>query len=267
MAYAQSLLTLSLVLQRQSKYDAAEPLLRQAMDELKEPLPLKGRQIKESCQHLLAEVLFQHHRKFSEAEQLLRQILSNTEDEGAEPTISVIHTLARILMVQDRDIEAEELFRQILNADEQFSDRSRILRTRGLARALHKQGRLIEAEDLVRQASEDVLVHGPADMRSQVALLALGKAILAQKAYGEAASVLRTACDAIATPYHLTHLRCLHALGYALRRLNDHDQGMSFYTRALEGHKRMHGVDHQLTRELSRAVDKYRAFLAVRGLA
>lgn len=107
-----------------------------------------------------------------------------------------------------------------------------------------------------------MLAHGPADIKSQIAMLSLGRTKLAQKAYGEAASILRQACDAIANPYHHTHLKCLYGMGRALRSLENHDEAMSFYTRALEGHVQIHGADHQLTRKLSEKIDQYRAFLA-----
>jgi hypothetical protein len=51
-------------------------------------------------------------------------------------------------------------------------------------------------------------------------------------------------------------------MGRALRHLENHDEAMSFYTRALEGHVQVHGADHRLTRDMSEAVDEYRAILA-----
>ncbi|KAM0707478.1 hypothetical protein Q7P35_004123 [Cladosporium inversicolor] len=260
--YADSLYMLARILEPQHKHQAAEQVLRQALDELKEPLSYECLLLKEKCQHLLARILAELHGKLREAEQMLRQILSSPVQTEGESTMHVLSDLARVLGLQHQYAEAEKIFTYLLNGPEEISERLHGSISRGLGRVLRRQGRYAEAEIIIRRASEKVLVHGPADVKSQVAMLALGKVKFAQKAYGEAASILRTACDTIATPYHDTHLQCLHSMGYALRHLEDHDEGMSFYTRALEGHVQIHGADHRLTRELSDEVDKYRAFLA-----
>jgi tetratricopeptide (TPR) repeat protein len=120
-------------------------------------------------------------------------------------------------------------------------------------------------EIFIRQASDIVPVHGPADIGSQSALLALGKVRLAQKEYGEAASMLRQACDAITNPYHTTHLACQASMGEALKHLECYDQSISFYARALDGSVRMLGVGHHLARKCPGRIDEWRAVFGEKG--
>jgi tetratricopeptide (TPR) repeat protein len=262
MAYAKSLYTSARILQAQYKHQAAEEVLRQALDELKEHRSDESLLLKELCQCLLVRLLARHYRKLNELEQTLRQILSSPVDTRERARIDVMFQLARVVAMQSRYSEAEQILRQLMGMPEEISEGLHVSISRGLGQVLHLQGRYAEAETVIKHASENVLAHGPANLKSQTAMQALGEVKLAQKAYGEAASILRTACDAIATPYHRTHLECLHDLGYALRRLEDHEEAMLFYTKALEGHVQIHGADHQYTREISEEIDKYRAFLA-----
>lgn len=264
MAYARSLNALARILRAQQKYQAAEEFIRQALDELKEPLPDRGIVLKQSCQYALASILARSYQRFGEAEQMLRQILSSPVIPGENSRMDVRSQLAHVLGMQDRCSEAEEIFKNLLDGREEMSERARVTFTGRYGRVLRRQGKYAEAEVVVRKASEDVLAHGPADLRSQIAMLALARVKLAQKAYGEAACILRDACDAIAIPYHRIHLECQRVLGYALMHLHRHDEGMSVYTRALDGYVRMYGVDNQYTRRCSEAVDQYRAFLAQR---
>jgi tetratricopeptide (TPR) repeat protein len=261
-AYARSLYSLSRILWAQYKYQAAEEVLRQALDELKEHRSDESLLLKELCRGWLARILAQVHGKLSEAEQMLRQILSNPCHTGEELRTHTMLELARVLARQTRYSEAEEIYSHLLNGSEKRSERTRVSLSRALSRLLRYQGKYAEAEMVVRRMSENVLTHGPADIKSQIAMLALAKVKVDQEAYGEAASILRTACDAIATPYHQTHLECLQTMGYALMRSGAHDEGMSFYTRALEGYVRIHGADHQFTRDVSEDVDEYLVFLA-----
>lgn len=117
-----------------------------------------------------------------------------------------------------------------------------------------------EARDIfIRQTSDIMPVHGPADIRSQSALLAPGKVKLAQKENGEVASIQRQACDAITNPYHTTHLACQASMGEALKHLECYDQSISFYARALDGSVRMLGVGHHLARKCSERIDECRS--------
>jgi tetratricopeptide (TPR) repeat protein len=172
--------------------------------------------------------------------------------------------LAGVLAMQGRDIEAEEELRQLLNGDVEIPSQDRIRYVRDLSKALRRQGKYTEADDVMQPAVQDALVYGVADLRSQIASLELGKVKLHQKAYGEAVSVLRPACNAIPNPYHQAHLECLEHLGYALKHLKCYNESMLFYTRALDGNLRMYGADHPFTRETSAKIDDYRAFLAGR---
>jgi tetratricopeptide (TPR) repeat protein len=262
MAYAKSMYALALILASQDKHQAAEDFLRQALDELKEPLSYGGLQLKEKCQLVLAEILAKFYVKLGEAEQILQQIVSSPVDTRDKARVNARSMLARVLAMQSRYSEAEEILRHLLNGPEEISERMHVSISRTLGQVLCGQGRYAEAEIEARRAIENVHAHGPADIKLQIAMLSLGTIKLAQKAYGEAASILRTACDAIASPYHLAHLNCLRKMGRALRLLENHDEAMSFYTRALKGHVQIHGADHQLTRKVSEEIDKYRAFLA-----
>ncbi|GAB7329231.1 hypothetical protein MBLNU13_g01043t1 [Cladosporium sp. NU13] len=262
MAYARSLYALSRMLETQHKHQDAKEMVQQALDELKEPLSHRGLVLKESCQRLLARTLTGLHGNLSEVEQMLRQLLASPVDAGEKSKMYGRAQLARVLTRQHRYSEAEEIFRHLLADPEHMSERRHVSFSRSLGRVLRRQRKYAEAEVVARQASENVVAHGPADLKSQIAMLALGQVKLGQRAYGEAARILREASNAIAVPYHHTHLECLRALGIALRRLGDHDEGMLFYTRALDGHIRMYGVDHESTRKSSEALDEFRAFLA-----
>lgn len=157
---------------------------------------------------MLATILAHHHGKFGEAEQMFRQILSSPFNTGDIPRRYVLSILARVLKKQHRHDEAEEILTDLLNGPKLLSERHRVSLSRSLGRALRREGKYAEAEVVARNASEDVRAHGPADIRSQIASLALGKVKLAQKEYEEAAAILKNACDAIATPCNQTHLQC-----------------------------------------------------------
>jgi tetratricopeptide (TPR) repeat protein len=267
MAYVESLIMLSEILIRQHKYDTAEGILWQAIDALEEPLSTERLWTKVRCQHMLAIILAQHHGKLGDAEQILRRILLDPDDMGnkIEFRIETELDLAQVLMKQNRNREAEQVLRQLLESCENPFGMVHAEISRDLGRVLRKQGKLAEAEAVALQASNIVLVHGPADIRSQYALLALGNVRLAQRAHGEAASVLRQACDAISTPYHHSHLECLQAMGYALRHLQRYDEGVSFYARAFDGYAQILGTDHESTRKCAKGLDKCRALLARRA--
>ena len=262
--YATSLLGTAFAPQAQHRHGAAEPLLRRALDEFVEPLSVGDQQSKDLCQQMLAECLAQHDETLIEAEQIFRHLLNlkSLHSAGTSPKTSVRQSLARVLRKQHRNSEAEEIYRRLLDGPEALSDRVRTNITMALCQVLRDQEKLAEAEVVARQASEAALIHGPADLRSQHALLILGTVKLGQKAYGEAASTLGQACDAIATPYHQFHFQCLHAMGHTLRCLQRHDESASFYTRALDGYTQMLGSDHVSTQALSRELNECRASLA-----
>jgi tetratricopeptide (TPR) repeat protein len=206
-------------------------------------------------------ILALHHKKLVDAEHMLQDLLLNSNDGEDDSMSDVRFNLARVLMRQNRDGEAEEIFtQQLRKCDDPFGVPHKVLST-SLCRALRKQGKFAEAEVVARQASDIVPIHGPADIRSQCALLALGKVKLAQREYGEAASILRQACDAIATPYHITHLGCQMSMGAALKHLGCYEESISFYARALDGCIRMLGVGHHSARNCSRELDECRALL------
>jgi len=238
--YARSLYHISGILVAQYKYDAAEVLLQQALEELKEPLSTEGCRIREGCQLALALLLARYHKRVDEAEHMLRIILLGFDCTKGWWGTQVESTLAEILVIQHKYSEAEAIYRQILTTDEHIPEFDRLFINRGLTQELRRQGKLVEAEIVAREASDATLVHGPADHRSQLALLNLGKVKLDQKAYGEAASILGKACDAIAIPYHAIHLDCLEFLAHALHYLECHDEGLSCRTRAIDGFARMY---------------------------
>ena len=260
-AYARSLGERSQILMRQCKYDTAQALLHQAINEV-EPLSAAGLEIKEFCQHLLAMILAQHHKKLGNAEQMLQDILLNCSDGEDSSRADIKFNLAHVLMKQNRNGEAEAIFAQLLNECDDPFGLAHAEISGGLGRALRKQGKFGEAEVVARRASDVVPIHGPADIRSQCALLALGKVKLAQREYGEAASILRQACDAIATPYHTDHLRCQVSMGKALKHLKCYDESITFYARALDGSTQMTGTDHELSQQCSKKLDKLRALVA-----
>lgn len=268
MAYLKSLFELSIFLEYNRKYDAAEVQLRLLFDALgttEGPLSEECLTIRDSCQNVFARILAFHHGKYSEAEQMLRRLIRQTDHRNDAENYHAKVSLATIFNKQTRHNEAERLYKQLLAEFADLSDRNYVALTRGLGRALRAQGKLAEAEDVARKASERVLVHGPADIRSQVALLTLGQAKLAQKAYEEAGTLFRQACDAIAAPYHQTHFECQMELASALRQLQSYDEAIVMYTRALDGCVRISGVDNELTRRCSKELDEVRAFQTRRG--
>lgn len=261
-AYARSLGARSRILIGQRKYDAAQALLLQILNNEPEPLAIGGIKTKEFCQNWLAVILAQHHKKLGDAEQMLQDLLLNSSDVENGSTMHVKFNLAVVLMKQNRNGEAEEILTKVLGeCDDPFGISHQVL-SRGLCRALRKQGKFAEAEIVARKASDVVSVYGAADFRSQSALLALGKVKLAQRKYGEAASILRKACDAIATPYHTDHLACQVSMGEALQHQGCSDESISFYTRALDGYIRMLGVGHHLVRKCLGRIDECRALVA-----
>lgn len=166
--------------------------------------------------------------------------------------------------MQHRRDEAEEILTDLLNGPKLLPDRHRVSLSRSLGRALRRQRKYAEAEVVARNASEDVRAHGPADIRSQIASLALGKVKLAQKEYEEAAAILKNACDAITTPCNQRHLQCRQVMDCFLGRLKRYEEGISFYARALDEYTQMFGADHGSSRKCSKKLDKLRARLAER---
>ena len=195
---------------------------------------------------------------------MLRDLLQNSSDVEHSLRKDVGFNLANVLMKQNRNREAEVIFTHLLTDCEDPLGVPHKVLSKGLCRALRKQGKFADAEIVARQASDIVPVHGPADIRSQSALLALGKVKLAQEEYGEAASILRQACDAISTPYHTNRLACQVLMGDALKHLECYDESISFYARALDGCIRMFGTDHEYSRRCSKKLDRVRARLARR---
>lgn len=193
---------------------------------------------------------------------MLQDLLLNSSDGEDESSMDVRFNLAQVLMKQNRNGEAEEILTKVLKECDDPFGLAHTEISRGLGRALRKQGKFAEAEVVARKASDVVSIHGAADLRSQSALLALGKVKLAQREYGEAASILRQACDAIATPYHTDHLACQVSMGEALQHQGCYDESISFYTRALDGYIRMLGVGHPLVRKCLGRIDECRALVA-----
>ena len=75
LAYTTSLLALSQISLNRLRYEAADALLRQALDGFEEPLSAEGRLVKESCEIVLATIIARWHKGSDETEQMLRQIL------------------------------------------------------------------------------------------------------------------------------------------------------------------------------------------------
>lgn len=264
MAYAESLYALANFSIAQYKYQDAEEFLKQVLDELKDPLDDRGVRLEKRCRYMLATILTLLHGKFDEAEQMLRHILSSPFNTGDIPRRRVLSQLARVLKMQHRYDEAEEILTDLLNGPKLLPERDRVTLSRSLGLTLRRQGKYAEAEVVARNVSEDVRAHGPADIRSQIASLALGEVKLAQKEYEEAATILKNACDAITTPYNKTHLQCRQVMGCVLGRLERYEEGISFYARALDGYTQMLGADHGISQQCSKELDKLRALLAER---
>jgi tetratricopeptide (TPR) repeat protein len=262
--HAESLSSLALILLSQRKYGVAEQLLRQALDKLNESLPNEHVQIKESCQRFLAQLLINRDRSYSEAEQMLRCLLDQQRQRNASEIRKdeTMIVLADALMGQGQYREAEMIYKQMLDRPKGVINPHRNTITTRLSNALLSQGKLAEAEDIAQRLCERVLIHGLTDERSQQALLALGKVMLAQKAYAEATTLFGQACDATATPNSRQHLGCQISLARALRHLPSHDKALVAYRRAIGGDGRFYGLEHRYTRKHSKELDTFRAFLA-----
>jgi tetratricopeptide (TPR) repeat protein len=262
--HAESLSRLASILRSQRKYDAAEQLLLQALDKLDEPLPEEHVWIKELCQRSLAQILIHRDNSYSEAEQMLRCLLDQQRQRNAskDDKFQIMIILADALMGQEQYREAEQLYRQMLERPEDLNSTSRNNMMISLSRALRDQGNLAEAEEVAQRASEQALIYGVADYRSQMALMALGQVKLAQKAYAEAATILEQACDATATPNSFEHLLCQTFLARALRYLPSHEKAFVAYTRAVDGFTRVYGLEHLYTRRYSKELNAFRTFLA-----
>lgn len=266
MAYIKSLYDLSKILRLQSKYDAMEAPLRQALDEIKEPASWEGVRIKELCQRSLAKVLSKRYGKHSEAEQMLRTLLrqQSQRNEDKKARLLVEWRLGDVIFLQGRYGEAEKLYKRLLDTPDIKSDWNRTVLTSNLSRALVRQNKLAEAENLARRENEIVQVHGPGDLRSQCALLDLGQVKLAQKAYGEAATVFGLACDATANTKHVFHLRCQRGLAFASRKLHLYQKALKSYTSAVNGFNQVFGAEHPLTQDYTAELVEFRAFLTKR---
>jgi tetratricopeptide (TPR) repeat protein len=260
--YAGSLYFLAVILSGRLKYDAAEKLLRQALDMLDEPLPGKHTEIKESCQVSLARLLMSRDKSYSEAEQMLRCLLDQQWQRNASENNRILSTLASVLGAQGRHEEAERLYKQLLESTNAINSLYRNGIATQLSMALVFQGKLAEAEEVAQRESEQALVHGATDSRSQSALLTLGTIKLAQKAYAEAAAIFGQCCDATDTPDHPLHLACQSNMALALRRLPSYDKALVAYKQAVDGHSRVLGGEHHDTRFCAQELDALRAFLA-----
>jgi tetratricopeptide (TPR) repeat protein len=268
-AHAKSLCLLARILREQYKYDAAEQLLRQALDRLDGTPSGEHVRIRESCQRILARILMDRHESHSGAEQseeMLRCLLDQQHQRNASDNdrIQTVVGLARALMRQERHEEAEKLYKQILERPEKLRSQFRHPITIDLSVALQHQGKYAEAEDVAQRASERALIHGATDSRSQWALMALGEVKLAQKAYASAAALFGQACDATATPNHPRHLKGQINLARALRHLPSYEKALVAYTRAVDGFARTLGDHHHLTQQYSTELLEVHQFLAGR---
>lgn len=106
---------------------------------------------------------------------MLRDILNHGDEGELSSRIYFQFVLAGVLMMQRRSSEAEATFQHVLNGDGVLTDQTRVSFTQGLGRALRRQKKFAEAEVVARQASENMLIHGHADLKLQIALLAVGK--------------------------------------------------------------------------------------------
>jgi tetratricopeptide (TPR) repeat protein len=265
--YAENLFLLASILKLQQKYDAAEQLLRQALDKLDEPVPEQHVRIKEFCHKLLAEILMDRDGFYREAEQTLRCLLDQQWQRNASRSdkINTMLSLAGALVGQERHREAEKLCKDMLERPEDLESITQNVIMTVLSRALRDQGKLAKAEEVAQRASEHALIYGAMDYRAQEALTTLGEVKFAQKAYAEAATIFGQLCDATADPNGLLHLMCRIYLARALRHLPSYDKALVAYTRAVEGFSPVLGGEHPYALMLSRELDAFRAFLAKKG--
>jgi tetratricopeptide (TPR) repeat protein len=265
--HAASLRGLAWSFALQGKLDAAEHMLRQALDELDDPLSGEHVQIKEWCQLALVALPIFRDESLDEAEQKLRYLLEqqwqrNASESDKAPTMIL---LALIFARQGRHKEAEGLYKQLLESHREFSNPVRTVLTTEFCRALLHQGKIPEAEEVAQREIEHASIYSTRDSRSQMALMALGEVRIAQKAYAEAATLLEQACDATVTSNDLWDLTCQTTLGHALMHLRLYERALLTYTRVVDGYGRLLGGENRYTREGVIELEVLRASLAKSG--
>jgi eukaryotic-like serine/threonine-protein kinase len=153
---AATLVDIGAALDRQRRYDEAEPVLRQAVDALRAVYPEGSPQLTMGLRHL--GMMLEHARRFEEAEPPLREALALTSRFKGPDAVDVAMLeldLAVALTMTGRGEEAEFACRDAIRILRMhFGDASGMVTMAGayLGDALRAQGRYSEAEPLLLAA-------------------------------------------------------------------------------------------------------------------
>ncbi|KAE8443967.1 hypothetical protein EG329_001191 [Mollisiaceae sp. DMI_Dod_QoI] len=150
---------LARTLYRQQKYDEAEQLFRQSVQEREKALGITHEDTLDS-RYWLARTLHRQ-QKYDEAEQLFRQSVQEREKALGithEDTLWSRYKLAHTLHQQQKYDEAEQLFRQSVQEREKalgITHEDTLWSRYWLACTLHRQQKYDEAEQLFRQSVQE----------------------------------------------------------------------------------------------------------------
>jgi CHAT domain-containing protein len=182
----------------QSKYNEAEPLLRQALASRLKAVGPDHRDLATSFANLATNL--HHQGKNAEAEPLFRKALAIAEKTAGKEhpeTAMAYNNLASNLDEQGRIVEAEPYFRQALDVTLKAlrsEHPAAAVSYNNLANNLHQQGRYAESESLLRKAlAISIKALGQDHPQTATCYNSLGSILQEQGQYAEAEPLVRQA--------------------------------------------------------------------------
>ena len=246
---------LAVTLHGQQKYDEAEQLLRQSVQQREKVLGTTHEDTLQS-KYILALTLY-GQRKYDEAEQLLRQSIQQREKvlgTTHEDILQSKYILAFTLYGQQKYDEAEQLLRQsvqqrekVLGTTHEDTLHSKYL----LACTLHGQQKCNEAEQLLRQSvqqREKVLGTTHKDMLQSKYILAL--TLYGQQKYNEAEQLLRQLVQQREKMLSITHedtLQSKYWLALTLHGQQKYDEAEQLLRQSVQQREKVLGAEHKDT--------------------
>lgn len=246
------------------RWDEAEPLLLQAVDQSRRELGASHTTTLRASEYL-ADV----HRmtgRNADAESLYRRYLADARrapKPDQDIIFSALFNLGDVLLRERRPVEGEALYRELL------SDQRRLKGPRhpdtlstmnNLGAVLQKQEKYGEAEQLFRQcAAIDRDVFGPKHPQTATVVYNLGHVLNKQGRFAEAEALMREAVEARKSgvgPDHPATLYAISGLASVLRSQGKLDEAEALLRPCLEAQTRILGARHPETVRTQEFLDK-----------
>lgn len=252
---ATSLGNIALVLQRQGKYEEAEAMNRQAIEEKEHVLGKEHLSTLISMENLA--MVLKEQGKYKAAEQMCRRALDGKEKAlGKEHSMTLqgMNNLATILQDEGRYKEVEQINRRVLEAQEKVLGKEHtdtLTSVNNLASVLCEQGKYEAAEEVYRRAvagREKALGREHPDTLLSADSLAV--ALCKQGKYEEAEELQRHALASLQKVNGRDHphtFLVLANLAATLQTQKKYEAAEQMTRQALEGKEKRLGPEHPST--------------------